>query len=112
MPLLSLTTNRKIDDHQSVLATCSSQVSKIIEKPEQYVMVKLEDEVSLSFGGNSDDCAYVEFKSIGLPVNETKFLSSQLSALIEKTVGVSQDRIYIEFADASRSLWGWNGTTF
>ena len=26
--------------------------------------------------------------------------------------GIAGDRIYIEFADAPRRMWGWNGGTF
>jgi len=27
-------------------------------------------------------------------------------------LGLPADRVYIEFADAPRSMWGWNGGTF
>ncbi|MDB9356503.1 phenylpyruvate tautomerase MIF-related protein, partial [Nodularia spumigena CS-587/03] len=28
------------------------------------------------------------------------------------TLGVPENRIYIEFADAQATMWGWNGATF
>ncbi|MEW6499601.1 MAG: phenylpyruvate tautomerase MIF-related protein, partial [Cyanobacteriota bacterium] len=31
---------------------------------------------------------------------------------INEKLGVSTNRIYIEFADAKGSMWGWDGSTF
>ena len=28
------------------------------------------------------------------------------------TAGIEPERIYIEFSDAARSMWGWNSSTF
>ncbi len=39
-------------------------------------------------------------------------MSQDFCQEIESTLGVSSDRIYIEFNDAQRHLWGWNGSTF
>jgi len=51
-------------------------------------------------------------KSIGLPQNRTKEISAALSEFLQKETGVTPDRIYIEFSDAERAMWGWNGSTF
>ena len=75
-------------------------------------MVSIQDQQTLSFGGSTEPCAYVEFKSLGLPTERTTELSEKLCALIEKTVGVPQARIYIEFSNPERSMWGWDGRTF
>ena len=37
---------------------------------------------------------------------------SELVKDIEDKLGVPKKRIYIEFADAKGSMWGWNGRTF
>ncbi|MEJ2141681.1 MAG: phenylpyruvate tautomerase MIF-related protein, partial [Gammaproteobacteria bacterium] len=81
-------------------------------KPENYVMVAIEPPVPMSFAGNTEPTAYLELKSIGLPESKTQGLSQALCTLIENTTGIRKDRIYIEFADAPRAMWGWNGGTF
>jgi hypothetical protein len=32
--------------------------------------------------------------------------------VVNEKLGVPINRVYIEFADAKASLWGWNGSTF
>ena len=81
-------------------------------KPERYVMVAIEPTTPMLFAGSSDPTCYLELKSIGLPEDKTADLSNALSLEIEKQLGVSKDRVYIEFADAPRKMWGWNGGTF
>jgi len=47
-----------------------------------------------------------------LPQGRTATLSKALCELMNKTLGVKAERVYIEFADAEGALWGWNGGTF
>ena len=54
----------------------------------------------------------LELKSIGLPQDRTTELSKALCKLVHDEFGVRPDRVYIEFADAPRTMWGWNGGTF
>lgn len=112
MPYLSITTNRVIEDKQQTAMECSATIAEIIGKPENYVMVSVVDQQTMSFAGSTSPCAYVEFKSIGLPQDRTTEISAKICSLIEKTVDVPQDRIYIEFSNAERSMWGWDGRTF
>jgi hypothetical protein len=39
-------------------------------------------------------------------------LSNPLCAELSRRFDVPFDRIYIEFTNADRALWGWNGETF
>lgn len=64
------------------------------------------------FGGSDEPTAYLELKSIGLPQEATTALSGALCDLISEHLEISKDRIYIEFANAERKMWGWNGATF
>jgi phenylpyruvate tautomerase PptA (4-oxalocrotonate tautomerase family) len=75
-------------------------------------MVAFENNPHMLFGGTDDPLMYVELKSIGLPQNRTKEISAALSEFLQKETGVTPDRIYIEFSDAERAMWGWNGSTF
>lgn len=114
MPYLMIQTNQSIDAAagKSLLANASKLVATELGKPESYVMVALEDNTPMLFAGEDAPLAYLELKSIGLPEDKTTQLSAALCNLIQESIGVSQDRVYIEFANAGRAMWGWNGATF
>ncbi|MFW2371803.1 MAG: phenylpyruvate tautomerase MIF-related protein [Gammaproteobacteria bacterium] len=112
MPLLSLKTNIAIDNKQSLALLLSNKVTELLHKPEHYVMVNVEDQHALVFSGNQEAAIYIELKSINLPESETAQLSSALCDFISEKLPVKQDRIYIEFSNAERHMWGWNGATF
>lgn len=114
MPLLRIQTNveREPGDSQPVLLRASKLVAELLGKPERYVMVALEAGVPMAFAGTEAPVAYLELKSIGLPQSRASELSGRLCAFISDEFGIRQERIYIEFADATPSLWGWNGDTF
>jgi phenylpyruvate tautomerase PptA (4-oxalocrotonate tautomerase family) len=84
----------------------------MLGKPERYVMVRLEHNPHMLFAGSDAPLAYLELKSIGLPGERTADYSRDLSELIGKQLQIPSDRVYIEFSDAARHLWGWNGATF
>lgn len=114
MPYLLLRTNQHTehDSGQRLLTRLSATTAQLLGKPERYVMVSLEQGQAMLFAGDDAPCAYLELKSIGLPEDRTAELSATLCELIQAELGIPQERIYIEFADAARHMWGWNGTTF
>lgn len=114
MPYLLIQTNRKMSEEQanSLMSKTSSTVSEILGKPENYVMVTIQHSQHMLFAGNHDHLAYLELKSIGLPENSTAELSQALCSLIHSDLGIDTGRIYIEFANAERHMWGWDKRTF
>lgn len=112
MPLLRIATNSQIDDKAALLPKASAKVAQLLGKPERYVMVEIQDQMAMIFDGKTDPLAYLELKSIGLPEDKTGELSAGLCELISGELGINADRIYIEFADAQRHMWGWNQGTF
>ena len=114
MPLLKIQINQSLTDEQQVelLNEGSKLVAQELGKPEQYVMVIVEPAAPMMFAGSTEPTAYLELKSIGLPETKTQQLSSSLCQLIEEITGIDKARIYIEFADAARTMWGWSGRTF
>ncbi len=114
MPYLKIQTNVPVDPETNtvLLAKASQLTAEQLGKPERYVMVVLEAGRPMVFAGSDAPLAYLELKSIGLPGTATPTLSSALAGLMEAELGISQDRVYIEFADAPRHMWGWNGATF
>lgn len=114
MPLLRLECNKEYDNEtcEDFVKRASQKTSEILGKPESYVMCIMEKGKTMSFAGTTAPLAYVEFKSIGLPENKTAELSAELCQLIESQLGIPTDRIYIEFANAQRHMWGWDNRTF
>ena len=114
MPLLKIQTNQPIDaDRQrTLISKASQQLASILGKPERYVMVSVEHNPAMLFGGSDAPLAYLELKSIGLAESRTADFSRALANLLHDELGLAADRIYIEFSDAPRAMWGWNGGTF
>ncbi len=114
MPLLKIRTNQTLDasTRDTLLRKASARVAELLGKPERYVMVDLHGGCAMLFAGSDDPLAYLELKSIGRPADTTTTLSAALCDLIHAELGVAQDRIYIEFSNAERHLWGWDGRTF
>ena len=114
MPYLKIQTNITPDTatREQLLHDLSTSVAELLGKPERYVMIAIEDGAPMIFGGNNGPLAYLELKSIGLPDAKTAMFSVSLCSLVEKELGIPADRIYIEFADAERHMWGWNSAIF
>ncbi|MGD8925277.1 MAG: phenylpyruvate tautomerase MIF-related protein [Thioalkalispiraceae bacterium] len=114
MPYLKVQSNQALNDSEgkNFIQKASGLVAEKLGKPERYVMVTMEPPVRMIFAGSDDPAIFMELKSIGLSETQTPELSSALCDLAKDTLGVSPDRVYIEFSDAPRKMWGWNGATF
>ena len=117
MPLLQINLTAPCVS-QDVLDQVHDQSANIlaeqIGKSVEYAMVLVRTGESISFAkDNVSPCAYMEVKNVGeLSPSLTERLTNKLSTLIYEKLGVSPDRIYIEFQESARHLWGWNGKTF
>lgn len=114
MPYLKIQTNKVLDEsaQNSLLKKASATVSAQLGKPVDYIMVAIDPPRPMIFAGSDAPTAYLELKSIGLsPANTTDF-SAALCDLIANELSIDKDRVYIEFANSERSMWGWNGATF
>ena len=113
MPLLKIETNAPLpEDSEPLLRQASTLVAGMLGKPESYVMVGLNANPYLCFAGSSEPLAYVELKSLGLPEDRTAEFSEALCGFLETRLQIPAGRIYIEFSNPSRHLWGWNSGTF
>lgn len=117
MPLIAVRTSAPAPTPEAIdalLKSLSGQLAKHLSKPESYVMTAFDGNVPMTFAGSSDAPAcFVEIKSIGtMSPQQTAAMSQAFCQEIENSLGVSKNRTYIEFADAERHLWGWNGSTF
>jgi phenylpyruvate tautomerase PptA (4-oxalocrotonate tautomerase family) len=114
MPLLKIQTNTPLDAGRkaALAASASRAVADMLGKPERYVMVSVEENPSMLFAGSDAPLAYLELKSIGLPVAGGEACSAALAALLAEQLDLPAERVYIEFADVPPDRWGWNGGTF
>lgn len=114
MPTLIIKTNAEIPASaaEPIIKRASAQVAELLGKPERYVMVILEPTPAMCFGGNTSPLAFLELKSLGLPEQRTPELSAALCALLQDALGISPDRVYIEFASPPRHLFGFDSKTF
>ncbi len=111
MPLLRIQSNAAASG-QGLASAASAAIAAMLGKPERYVMVSVEHNPNMCFAASDAPLAYLELKSIGLPGNRTREFSAALAGLVEEHLGIPAERVYIEFANAERHLWGWNADTF
>lgn len=114
MPYLKIQTNKPIDTEatHALLSKASQIIAKQLGKPESYVMVAIEPSMPMLFAGSNAPLGYLELKSIGLPQAKTVALSEALCNLMQEELGIAYERVYIEFADIERVMWGWKGGPF
>ena len=110
MPLLTVSTSIEITDKNLFLKNCSRLVSKLTNKPEQYVMVRLFDQTPMYFNMDQTPSCFLDLKSIG-SLNSSE-ISKEISAFISNQIGIPINRVYICFEDINASNWSWNGKTF
>jgi phenylpyruvate tautomerase len=114
MPLLKLDTTVALSDDQrkSLLPALSKIVAETIGKPETYMMVAINAS-AIFMAGQPGDAAFVDIRSIGgLSTQVNQQLSKKVSTLLNQTLGIAPNRIYLNFSDVDASNWGWNGSTF
>ncbi|XP_066959957.1 macrophage migration inhibitory factor homolog isoform X1 [Macrobrachium rosenbergii] len=114
MPCLEISTNIPKEKVTSdIILSLSKEIAACLGKPEQYVAVRILPDQLMSFGGTLEPCGTAQLLSIGkLGVAENKVISAKIFALVEKTLGIPNDRMYITFVDAASSNIGYKGTTF
>lgn len=112
MPLLKISTNIRIDDSTALAKDASRIIAGMLGKPESYVMVVIDADASLVFGGSDDAAALLTLKSLGLDELKTADYSNHLCGFIQNKLDISPSRIYIEFSSPDRHMWGWDSKTF
>jgi len=112
MPYLEISTNTLIDNSQSIAEQASKLTADIMGKPESYVMVKLLPEQTLLYAGTNEPAAHVKLKSLGLPESNTAVFSEKIALFLEAELNIASSRVYIEFSNPERHMWGWDKKTF
>jgi len=67
----------------------------------------------MAMSGDPGEAAFVDVRSIGgLTGDVNRKLSQKVCKLLSDSLGVPQNRIYLNFTDVEASNWGWNGKIF
>jgi hypothetical protein len=75
-------------------------------------MVRVNFGESIFFAGTDEPALFTELFSIGPSAMDAPTLSFALCKFLSERLGISPKRIYLNFHDAPREMWGWNGSTF
>jgi len=114
MPLLKLETTVALTEakQNALLAALSKLIAEGIGKPEQYVMVVVRQSAVL-MSGKPGEAAFVDLRSIGgLSGVVNRRLTQGVCEVLKEQLGISPDRVYVNFTDVRAANWGWNGNTF
>ena len=114
MPYFSIDTNQTVDpaSNRELVKKTSAFIAGLLGKPESYVMIAIKPGTPLIFAGSDEPAAFVRLKSIGLPRGRCTEFSEKICRYVELELEVPPNRIFIDFKDLERDLFGWNRKTF
>ena len=114
MPYFSIETNCSISDpdEKKLSKEASVFVAQLLGKPEPYVMVTVNSNATMSFAGSDQPTAYIEVKSIGLPLDKCNDMAGEICAFIHERLEIPANRVFIDYRDLKREMFALNGKTF
>ena len=107
---MNISTNKEVKNGQLFLAKSSDFISALLNKPNKFVMVKLNDSLNMYFSGTYEPCCFIEIKSIG-SIEPSK-MSKPICEYFSNELDISKERIYIFFQNVEPNMWAWNSRTF
>jgi len=114
MPLLKLETTVSLTDEKrkTLLTSLSKTLAETTGKPESYAMITAA-QADMLMSGKPGDAAFLDIRSIGgLSGDVNRRLSEKTSRLLNESLGVPTERIYLNFTELDAGNWGWKGNTF
>ncbi len=75
-------------------------------------MVSIQGGKHMQFTETTEPYTFIELKSLNLNENKTAEYSKLLCEFINTETDIDTGRIYIEFTNGKRHMWGWNNSTF
>lgn len=114
MPVLTVHTTAPIDDNaiSGLLTACSTTLAEAMGQPEAYVMTLFERADAMTMAGTSAPSCLVAVRSVvELTAEQTTAITARLCALMGDHLGVETNRIFVNFTDFRRAMWGFNGST-
>ncbi|MCB9989413.1 MAG: hypothetical protein H6868_08815 [Rhodospirillales bacterium] len=114
MPYLLVQTNAHegLVKKEIFLKDATSAVAEMTGKPAEKVMIGLQTDIAMSFGGSEETCAFVHLKSLGLPPADAPRYVAALCDLLEQSLHIHPNRVFVQLSDHPRNLWGSDSVTF
>ncbi len=111
MPSFKLETSAKLDSRQEQeLALAISKLgAMLLDKPETAIQVRVQSNLTVSFGGTSSEkSAFLVISLIGtIAADVRKTLPEKFGALLSR-YGVDPKKIFLHYEESDVSAWGWN----
>ncbi len=114
MPLMTIRSAAKVDEAavSAMLSACSVKLAELLAQPEAYVMTLFDRPASMTMAGTADPCCLVEIRSVvELTGDQTRAMAQAFCPVLAEHLGVAPNRIFLNFTDFRRAMWGFNGAT-
>ena len=113
MPCIDVKTNVAIpkEGEQELAHNLSQVMNDVMGKPEKFMMVTMDDQCKLYFGGSNAPAANLEFGIYKTSDHETwNEVTKQTTQVVSKELNIPVERVYIQ--QAEYKYWGYNGENF
>jgi len=114
MPLMTIRSAAEIDDTavSSMLSACSAKLAEVLGQPEAYVMTLFDRPAGMTMAGAADPCCLVEIRSVvELSSDQTQAMAHAFCPMLAQHLGVPPSRVFLNFTDFRKAMWGFNGST-
>ena len=113
MPYINTKTNIAISpEKEENIKSRLGKAAAIIGKSEAYLMVNMEDNCRLYFGGDKQaPAAFVEIRLFGKSTKAAyEKMTKAVCDIVSEELGIAQNRIYVQYEEVPN--WGFNGRNF
>ncbi|MBR2363562.1 MAG: hypothetical protein IKA79_00025 [Lentisphaeria bacterium] len=111
MPSIKLETSAGLSkDQEKTLALAISKLcAETLHKPESVVQVRIESNMTVSFGGTVDQSsAFIVIAFIGSVSEETARIFPVKFGELLAPFGIDPKKIFLRYMGSDASCWGWN----
>lgn len=113
MPFIDCKISKKLtEEEKESIKSELGRIIGILNKPESYLMVGIDDGYTLYFGGKKlENGAYVSVSLFGTASAEACGRTTKaVCDMLNKISGVAAENVYVTYHPVKD--WGWNGSDF
>lgn len=112
MAIVRLETNAGVpEDREKIIKqNLTKAVARIAEEPESGVRVEIAGNRRMRMAESDEPIAHVEIRDVELPKSRAGELTRAICPVLEETMAVQDDRIYIAVISRRNSMWRVNGS--
>lgn len=111
MPSIKLETSAILskDQEKTLALDISALCAKILNKPESVVQVRIESNMTISFGGTAAaDSAFIVIAFIGSVTPEASEAFPAKFGELLAPYKIDPKKIFLRYMGSDASCWGWN----